>query len=472
MPFWHTRPTKAADGDSRTGDHCLGDPRPDDDRLSLDPRCAMKIFFSVGEPSGDIHGANLIKDLRDRMPDVECVGFGGPKMKAAGCQLHADLTELAVMWIVAAILNVHRFLRLLWDANRYFRDHKPDAVVMIDFPGFNWWIARRAKAHGIPVIYYGTPQLWAWASWRVKKMRKFVDHILCKLPFEPKWYAKRGCQATYLGHPFFDEVERHQLDAKFMAEQVQQPGPLVAILPGSRTAEVANNLCWQLKAVAIVHRQVPHARFALASFKQSQADMAQSEVEASGLPIKIHIGKTSELIEAATCCLAVSGSVSLELMQRTTPTAIIYYISRRTAFMMRHIVRLKIKFITLVNLIAEEEPFSETPELFDPNAPGADRVPMPEYPTTEDKSEQLAKHLIEWLTDESARQKKIAQLSALKEKYGASGASSRAADYIVAVLRQAGEEHRSSGAHQTPSPHFLPSAKGQAARTRDSVASN
>ena len=430
----------------------------------------MKIFFSVGEPSGDIHGANLIKDLRKRMPDVECVGYGGPIMEAAGCRLHADLTELAVMWIVAAVMNVHRFLRLLLEANRYFRIHKPDAVVMIDFPGFNWWIARRAKAHGIPVIYYGTPQLWAWAGWRVKKMRKFVDHILCKLPFEPKWYAERGCQATYLGHPFFDEIERYQLDAEFMAEQAAQSGPLVTILPGSRTAEVATNLQSQIRAAAIVHQKVPSARFALASFKPSQAEMAQPEVEASGLPIEIFLNRTSELIEAATCCLAVSGSVSLELMQRTKPTVIIYCINRRTAFLLRHIVRLKVKFITLVNLIAEEEPFSNRPELFDPTAPGAEHVPMPEYPTTEDKSEQLAAHIIEWLTDESARQRKVDQLAALKAKYGASGASGRAADYIVAVLRETNREGQTNDSHQAPPPHFLPSAATQQAKSIDSTA--
>src|SRR3954470_18114893 len=126
----------------------------------------MKIFFSVGEPSGDLHGANLIRELRRRRPDCECVGYGGPRMAAAGCDLHEDLTKLAVMWFLRVLINIHKFLALASRADRYFRHHRPDAVVLIDYPGFNWWIARRAKAHGIPVFYYGVPQMWAWAGWR------------------------------------------------------------------------------------------------------------------------------------------------------------------------------------------------------------------------------------------------------------------------------------------------------------------
>src|ERR1044072_1451299 len=133
----------------------------------------MKIFFSVGEPSGDLHGANLIRELRRLDPDCHCVGYGGPRMAAAGAQLYFDLTQVAVMWILRVLLNLHQFLWLLWRADRYFRDERPNAVVLIDCPGFNWWIARRAKARGIPVFYYGTPQVWAWASHRVRKMQRY-----------------------------------------------------------------------------------------------------------------------------------------------------------------------------------------------------------------------------------------------------------------------------------------------------------
>ncbi len=154
----------------------------------------MKIFFSVGEPSADLHGANLMRAIQVRRPGVEFVGYGGPLMAAAGCDLHCDLTALAVMWFLRVLLNLHKFLDLASRADRYFRHQRPDAVVLIDYPGFNWWIAKRAKAHGIPVFYYTPPQIWAWGSWRVKKMRRFVDHVLCSLPFEGRVVSQARLQ--------------------------------------------------------------------------------------------------------------------------------------------------------------------------------------------------------------------------------------------------------------------------------------
>ncbi len=311
---------------------------------------AMKIFFSAGEPSGDLHGANLIRRLRAEHPQLEAVGYGGPEMAAAGCHLHTDLTALAVMWFLRVLLNIHKFLALGGRADRFFRHHRPDAVVLIDYPGFNWWIARRAKAHGIPVFYYAPPQIWAWASWRVKKMRRFVDHVLCSLPFEARWLAERGCNATFVGHPFFDEVQRQRLDQAFLREYRDDSRPLVAILPGSRTQEVQHNLRHFLNAARQIRETVPDARFAIAAFKPHQAEMARRAVAASGLDVDVFVRRTPELIELADCCLAVSGSVSLELLYRTKPTAILYWISPLAYAVQKRFRR--VKYITLVNLLS------------------------------------------------------------------------------------------------------------------------
>ncbi len=392
----------------------------------------LTIFFSVGEPSGDLHGANLIRQLREECPDFEAVGYGGPKMAEAGCRLHADLTTLAVMWFARALMNLHKFWNLAGRADRYFRHQRPDAVVLIDYPGFNWWIARRAKAHGIPVFYYTPPQIWAWASWRVKKMRRFVDHVLCSLPFEETWFRQRGCNATFVGHPFFDEVRRQQLDQTFLAEQRRQEGPLVAILPGSRTQEVTSNLQWFLKAAALVRAKVPQARFAVAAFKPHQAQIARREIEKHGLPIEVHLGKTPELMHLADCCMAVSGSVSLELLHHTTPTVILYRISR-LAFFVQRFFR-KVKYITLVNLLTTDELFPKDITPFDPSQPDAERVLFPEYLTCEDKSAQVADHVIEWLSDPIKRQARVDALARLKEEVGAGGSARQAARYIMRVL--------------------------------------
>jgi lipid-A-disaccharide synthase len=404
------------------------------------------IFFSAGEPSGDLHGANLIRQLQKRCPNLQAVGYGGPKMAAAGCRLHADLTALAVMWIARVLVNLHKFWGLVSRADRYFRHHRPDAVVLIDYPGFNWWIARRAKQHGIPVFYYTPPQIWAWATWRVRKMRKFVDHVLCSLPFEEDWLRKRGCNATFVGHPFFDEVERYRLDEKFIEEHRRQSGPLLAILPGSRNQEVANNLKWFLKAAAIVRQRAPNVRLAMACFKPHQAEIARREAEAAGLPVEICVGKTPELMSLADCAMAVSGSVSLELLYYATPTVILYWISR-LGYFVQGFFR-KVKYITLVNLLSTDELYPQDLAPYNPSQADADKVLFPEYLTCEDKSEQIAGHLIEWLMDPAKRAARVVQLEALKDKVAHGGASSRAAQYILDVL--------SRRRHPVPRPHYLP----------------
>ena len=414
-------------------------------RKANEPGRPLRVFFSAGEPSGDLHGANLIRQLREQGGAFEAVGYGGPEMAAAGCALHTDLTALAVMWVARVLANLHVFWNLVGQADRYFQHHRPDAVVLIDYPGFNWWIAARAKAHGIPVFYYAPPQIWAWARWRVKKMRRLVDHVLCGLPFEAQWLREKGCNATFVGHPFFDEIGRQRVDEEFTAKIRSQPGPLVVILPGSRTQEVTGNLRWFLKAADQVRQAVPGVRFAIASFKPHQAEYARQQVAASGLPIEVYQGRTPELIRLADCCMAVSGSVSLELLYQCKPTVILYRISR-LAYRVQGWFR-KVRYITLVNLLTTDKPFAGDLTLYDPKSEDAQKVLYPEYLTCEDKSSEIAAHVTQWLTDASARESLAARLGELKTQVGQGGASSRAAGYILDVL--------SRRAHPIPRPHFL-----------------
>ncbi len=407
----------------------------------------MKIFFSAGEPSGDLHGANLIRQLRARRPDIECVGYGGPLMAEAGCELHADLTALAVMFLLRALLHLPEFLALASKADRYFRHHRPDAVVLIDYPGFNWWIARRAKAHGIPVFYFAPPQIWAWAQHRVKKMRRLVDHVLCGLSFEADWFRAHGCNATLVGHPFFDEVRRQQLDQTFLEEaRRRNTGKrLVAILPGSRTQEVTHNLDEFLKAAAIVRARVPDTWFAVAAFKASHAEFAREKISQAGLPIEVHVGRTPELIHLAEVAMAVSGSVSLELLFQKKPTAIQYRVGR-FGFELQKFFR-KSKYITLVNLLAAKDPLGiATGQEKAMTAP--DRPLFPEFLTYQDCSLGVAAQMIRWLLDAEQREGLVAELAKLKARVGHAGASQAAAAYILKTL--------DSRATPTPRPHFLP----------------
>jgi lipid-A-disaccharide synthase len=353
-------------------------------------------------------------------------------MAEAGCQLHADLTALAVMWLARALANIHKFADLASRADRYFRHQRPDAVVLIDYPGFNWWIARRAKAHGIPVFYYTPPQIWAWAQWRVKKMRRLVDHVLCSLPFEQPWLSQHGCNATFVGHPYFDEVRRQPLDEAFLGQWKDRRGPLVTILPGSRTQEVTHNLRWFLKAAAAVRQAVPEARFAEAAFKPHQADYARRELAQSGVEAEVHVGRTPELIHLADCCMACSGSVSLELLYHAKPTVILYWISP-LAYRVQRWFR-KVKYITLVNLLSTDELFPADLTPYDPSQPDAAKVLFPEYLTCEDRSGQIAAHVVEWLRNPAAREARVAELVKLRQAVGHGGASARAAEYILRAL--------------------------------------
>ncbi len=389
------------------------------------------IFFSVGEPSGDLHGANLIRDFQVSEPDINVIGFGGPRMQQAGMELLSDLTQLAVMWIVDAVANLGTFWRLLQVADEYFQRHRPDAVVLIDYPGFNWWIARKARKHGIPVFYYGAPQMWAWGSWRIRKLRRLVTHVICKLPFEAEWYQSRGCDAVYVGHPYFDELQSKPVDREFMHRLgSRQLGRLVALLPGSRTREVQSNLPAFIKAAGHVHRRAPGTRFAVAAYNDAQGKLARQILQGCELPIEVYVDRTSELIQVAHCCMACSGSVSLELMYFTTPAVIHYRLNRRMYFFVKHFM-MQVRYMTLVNLLACDDRYNVRQGSFDPTEAGAERIPFPEYPTCTDRSIALAEHTLTWLADPVAHQHKIDQLVELRARFGSAGATRTAARFIL-----------------------------------------
>ncbi len=392
----------------------------------------MRIFFSVGEASGDLHGANLIRALQSHCP-MSALGLGGPKMREAGCELLRDMSDLAVMGLWPALVKLPQFFRLLGHVERSFDEQRPDAVVLIDYPGFNWHVARKAKERGIPVFYYGLPQLWAWASWRVKKVQRYVDHALCKLPFEEAWFRGHGCNATYVGHPYFDELRAQRLDEAFVAAQQQRSGPLVTILPGSRNQEVKSNLPLLLKAADLVRREVPDVRFAIASYNDKQAMLAREMVASSSLTAGVFVGRTPELISAAGCCLACSGSVSLELLFHAKPSVIVYRVGWWTYHVVRQLVN--VRYITLVNLLASDNPLGSRSKS-DQIASPEQQPLLPEYPTWRDCSQDVARHAIAWLTDDEQRERVASELAALRDQVANGGASARAADYILQQFGQ------------------------------------
>ncbi len=378
----------------------------------------MRIFISAGEPSGDLHGANLIRELRRLRPDVEFVGFGGDRMAEAGARLLYPLCQLAVMWFLRVFTKLALFIRLTWRADRCFREEQPDAVVLIDFPGFHWGLAKRAHARGIPVYYFVPPQLWAWAGWRVKKMRRWVDQILCSLPFEPDWYAARGVRARYIGHPYFDELARQRPDPAFLAEQLARPGVVIALLPGSRLQEVTHNWPTMRRAAEILHAARPDVRFLVACFNAEQEALIRADLPAEAVPLEAHVGRTPEIIELARACVAVSGSVGLELLAKARPTVVLYRIARYALVIAGWFI--KCRFISLVNLLAGKELF-------------------PEFLTWRDEAPAVAATVRRWLDDPAAEAGLVRELTDLRRRVAEPGACARAAALIIEELERRAE---------------------------------
>jgi lipid-A-disaccharide synthase len=373
----------------------------------------MRIFLCAGEPSGDLHGASLIRQLRRLYPGVECVGFGGERMEAAGAQLLYPLCRLAVMWFLRVLANAPTFLSLLSRADRYFRHHRPDAVVLIDYPGFNWWLARRAHFHGIPVFYFVPPQLWAWAGWRVKKMRRWVDHVLCSLPFEVDWYRDRGVDAHFVGHPYFDELPLQPFDPEVVAS-LQGGGRIpVGLLPGSRTQEVTRNLPTLVRTAELVHQVRPDTRFLVACYKEEHRQAVEAHVRGRGLPVEALVGRTPEVIRASRACVAVSGSVGLELLYHGKPSAVVYRIGRLDLKVARPFI--KAPYISLVNLLAGRDIF-------------------PEFLTDRCEAEAISRHLLTWLNDSEAYEASRRELAELRERVARPGACARVAEYVLRAL--------------------------------------
>lgn len=388
----------------------------------------MHIFFSVGEPSGDQHAALLMRELQQRQPDVRVSGFGGPLMEQRGLQSLHRLTDLAVMGVAQIAPLLGKFYSLVQQAERFLASEKPDAVVLVDFPGFNWWIAKKAKALGIPVFYYMPPQLWAWAPWRIKRVKRFVDHVLTSLPFEHDWYKQHGVNADYVGHPFFDEVAQHQLDTRFVDAFSSRTSPTVAILPGSRTQEVHRNWPVMLNVMRRVHARHPETHFLVACYRDHHRRRCVAELltHAPTLPVSVYTGKTSEIIEVSDCAMMVSGSVSLEMIARQTPAAVLY----KSDWVMYAMVKLLVtcKYMSLPNLIAGREIMPEFPFVGDPTV----------------VINRLTDTLDRWLRLPEERQRVMQELDACAAGFRETGATVRTAELILSRIGDTSESSETS----------------------------
>jgi lipid-A-disaccharide synthase len=287
-----------------------------------------RIFISVGDVSGDLHGANLVSALKSLAPEAEIVGLGGPKMEAAGMRLLGNTVDFGVIGVAPILGSVGRYLGFLRTARRFVAEWKPQAAVTIDCPGFHFLLARGLRAERIPTLWYIPPQLWAWAAWRVRKLRRRYTAVACVLPQEEAFFRQHRVPVTFVGHPVVDHLRRLEPDADFIRTLRAAPGERVlALLPGSRRQEVASILGRQLQVARALAERHPPCRLVLALAAEEHRAWTEAAVRESGLDVRTVVGKTHEVQSAADLVLVASGTATLETAFYRTPMAVFYNIT-------------------------------------------------------------------------------------------------------------------------------------------------
>ena len=358
----------------------------------------MTLMFIAGEASGDAHAAKLIEALRVQAPEVKVFGAGGAKMQAAGMELLLDLTEHAVVGLVEVLKNYGTFRQIFWDLVEEAEKRKPDAVVLVDFPGFNLRFAKEMKELGIKVIYYISPQLWAWHASRAKQIERDVDLMLCIFPFEKDWYAKHApkLRVEFVGHPFAERL------GESTKSETRNP-KLILLLPGSREREVAK--IFPIMA-GIVDRLPNDLEFIVAAVNEQSAAMMMHHPR-----IKVELGTAHELMQHATLAITASGTATMECAFYGCPMIVVYKVNWLTYLIGRMVV--KVNWLAMPNVIAGREIVPE----FIQHAANPDRVAP------------VAREL---LKNDAKREAMRQELAIVVESLGADGASERAAKLILA----------------------------------------
>jgi lipid-A-disaccharide synthase len=371
-----------------------------------------QILISAGEASGDMYAARLAAALRARA-DVQLFGMGGARMREAGVELVADCSEVALVGIVE-IAKKYPALRRVWkrlvsEAAR----RKPRLAILTDFPGFHLRLARALKAQGVPNVYFVCPQFWAWRPWRANLVRRRFVRGLCIFPFEQEWYRARGVKADFIGHPLVGNVAAKRSRAEFAATFGLDPTqPIVTLLPGSRSGEIAHHMPTLVQACRLIHKD-RKVQFVLAL----APGMQRSQIDSYLLPdVPMHAVEdaTYDAVAAADLSIVSSGTATVEAALLDAPMIVVYRLAPLTAAIARLLVRTPM--FAMVNLIAGK------------------RV-VPELVQNDFTPERLARETVRLLDAPEARAEMRRGLAEVREKLGPPEAVERAADLIAAMLK-------------------------------------
>ena len=372
------------------------------------------VLVIAGEVSGDQRAAELIRAVRARRDDIRFWGIGGPDMRAAGVETLHDIREMAVMGLVEVLRRYNFFRRVFNEMLAAAEAQKPDAVLLVDYPGFNLRFAAEMKRRGIKVIYYICPQVWAWHRSRIPKMARIVDRLLAIFPFEPKVFEGTPLKVDFVGHPLVDVT---QAARSAPAQQLPWHGaPRIALLPGSRRQEIERILPALWQAAALLQKQKPDASFILAAPSEAVAKIVRAKLaELGGGPTncELVVEQTREVLRQARAALVASGTATLETALMNCPMLVVYRTSTPTYLIGRQLIR--VSHIGMVNLIAG-------------------RTVCPEFIQHDATPEKLAAGLLPLLGETPERAAQLAGLAEVAAKLGAPGAATRAAEVLLAEL--------------------------------------
>jgi len=365
----------------------------------------------AGESSGDAHGARLAAALSARDPTIELTGMGGERMRAAGVKTVVDADDLSVMGFAELAGGITRAVRAYRVLSRTLRRQAPDVVVLIDFPDFNLRLAAAARRAGVPVVYYVSPQVWAWRQRRIRKICERVNRMIVLFPFEEDLYRRRGLDARFVGHPLAEHVRPTRTAAETRRRWgLPESGHLVALMPGSRRKEVDYNLPLMLDSARLLSGR---AAFALAKAPTVDVERLRRVIADAGVDVAIVEDDTYNLLAAADVVAVTSGTATVECAVIGVPMVVVYRMSRLTYEIARRLVR--VPYVAMPNILLGER---VVPELIQDDADSA----------------RLAAELSRYLESDAARAAPVRRLSEVRARLVRPGSAERAAELVLEMV--------------------------------------
>jgi lipid-A-disaccharide synthase len=367
-----------------------------------------RIFISAAEPSADAHCASLVTTLKKSSYDIEFIGVGGPKMASAGCKLlETTIARAAMMY--KAFIHIAHYYKLIKRITRFLKSNKVDLVIVCDSPSFNFHIAKAAKKTGIKTLFYVAPQLWAWGGWRIAKLRKYCDKLCCILPFEQNWFHQKGLDAVFVGNPLLDELNLNSAHYSKKYADFDPKNAHFAIMPGSRTAEI-DSLWHPMQKIALrLKQKYPAATFTTVAVNPEYREILNVR-QIKHFQCEYTIGSVLETARSADFAIVASGSATLQVAAAGCPMVIMYQASK----ILWHLIGrwlLKTKYLSLVNILAQQELVPEFMPYFTSIEPVAEAIEQ--LLENNDKLTQTSGELIKLVTPlaQGKASEKVAQIA-------------------------------------------------------------